>query len=139
MTEREILELLLAKLTNVEIEIKELKQDQARLESKVDSNYAELKQDQARLESKMDSNYAELKQGQARLENKMDLNHAEMLERFVNQRLDILVINSKLDRSLADQKLHRRTSEAAIRELQTRQDHLEDIVDEIKEKLEKAS
>ncbi len=87
----------------------------------------------------MRSDIKELKANQVRLEAKVDTNHAEMIERFVNLRLDVMVINGKIDRSLADQRLHRRSTQSAIAEIQARQDQLEEEIGEIKDKLEKAS
>ncbi|KAF0240026.1 MAG: hypothetical protein FD167_4262 [bacterium] len=121
MTSDEKIQLLLDKfqsfekrLDEVVTEVKEMRSDLNRLEAKVDTNHKELT-------------------------GKIDANHAEMIERVVNQRLDIMVINGKIDRSIADQKLHRRFNQAAIAELQAGQEQLENEVAEIKDRLDKAS
>lgn len=114
MTTDEMFQLLITKFTNFEGELKELRSDVNRLEAKANTNHKELTA-------------------------KIDANHAEMIERFVNQRLDIMVINGKIDKLATDFKNNRRIVQGTINDIQVRQENLEDDLDMLNHRLDKAS
>lgn len=106
MTNEEILQLVIHKLTNLENEMKEMRGEMKEMRSEV-----------------------------RRLETKIDANHAEMLDRFVNLHVDIMAVNGKLERTIVEQQHHRRTTQTAIAELQTYYSGLELEVKIIKDKV----
>lgn len=81
----------------------------------------------------------ELKTNQTRLEAKVDANHAEMIERFVNLRVDILVIHSKTQRLTKQQKAIQRFARVAVADVQAQQEEIETDSTEIKNKIAMAS
>lgn len=127
-------------------EVIELKKGQARLETEV----AELKKGQARLEVEV----TELKRGQFRLEanqERLEANQEELKkelkelrEKAAGLKRETMLIDEKLDKLLKQEKefqSYRRFSQEAISDLQLRQEHLQEEVQQIRKvlNLDKAS
>lgn len=138
MSVEEMLQLLLDKLVIMEGEMKamrsdinELKQGQNRLEAKIDANHAEAMSEIKELKADV----AEIKEDIQYLKRQDDVD-TQSINGCYNA---IKEVNGKLDRVIADQGLHRRSTQANIAELQAHQETLEDDIKDIKARLDKAS
>jgi len=141
MTEREILELILNKLTNLEVDMKTLQKDVKDLQkgqAQLEKGQAQLEKGQAQLEkgqAQLQSDIAIIKSDLVRLENKIDTNHTNAMDTFINLRLDFMDLNDKVNK-------HERLIKQLDRNyplLHERVGELEETVEQIKEKLAKAS
>lgn len=127
MTEREILELILNKLTSLEVDMKSLQKDVKDLQK----GQAQLEKGQAQLQSDV----AIIKSDLVRLEDKIDTNHTNVMDTFINLKLDVMDLNDKVNK-------HERLIKQLDRNYPTlhqRLGELEETVEQIKEKLAKAS
>ncbi|MFY9221435.1 MAG: hypothetical protein WAQ98_02130 [Blastocatellia bacterium] len=148
MTSDEAIKLLLEKFTNLEArqdkfearqdkfeakldqaitEIKELRRDIKKVEAKVDTEVKELRRDINRIETKIDtvqSTQNNMRSGIKNLRRIVDEFHTETSQGFA--RLE------------GEFKAHRRYVQSSINDIHLRQDHTEDQVEAIKDKLDKA-
>ena len=134
-----------AKLDQVITEIKELRGDIKKVEAKVDSEVKELRQDIKRVEAKVDSEIKELRRDINRIETKVDMVQStqnNMRSGIKNLRRIVDEFHSETSQGFArlegEYKAHRRYVQSSINDIHLRQDHTEDQVEAIKDKLNKA-
>lgn len=92
-----------------------------------------------RLEAKVDANHAEVKADIARLEAKIDANHADTTDKLIAIKLVTIHIDTDLGQVTKEFKSYRHFTQGAIHDIQLRQEILENDVENIKLKLDKAS
>lgn len=102
------------------------------LMNKINSNHAELRADikaeVARLESKIDDAIADIKQIKEEVHSLWICSEVDTIS--INGAYNgIKEVDNKLDKVIADQKLHRRSTQATIGELQAQINTLEDRLD----------
>jgi chromosome segregation ATPase len=115
------------KLDQVITEVKELRRDIKKVEAKVDAEVKELRRDINRIETKIDtvqSTQNNMRSGIKNLRRIVDEFHTETSQGFA--RLE------------SEFKAHRRYVQSSVNDIHLRQDHTEDQVEAIKDKLDKA-
>lgn len=117
-------------------EIKQLKEGQARLETKVDANHKELSEkidaNYKEFSGKIDANYKELS-------GKIDANYTKMLDSNLNLRFEILNLGDKVERLSTNFKNNRRIIQSTLNDFQVRLEQTEDDLAIVKDRIEKAS
>ncbi len=137
MTNEEMLQLLLDKLTTIENKVAsnhtELKAEIAKTEARLEAKIAKT---EARLEAKMENEIAKV---EARLEAKIEAVYNNLLDKIFSLKLVTIHIDSTIDTLIKEFKGNRHFAQGAIHDIQVRQEILETEVSNIKLKLDRAS
>jgi len=118
MTTEEMLQMLMNKIDSNHKQVME----------KIDSNHAEVKADVARLEGKLNTVIADVAEIKADVRLLKEHDDVDTFN-FNGAYKEIKEVNEKLDKVIADQKIHRRATQANINELQLQVNTLEDKLD----------